>query len=259
MRIILDEKAKAEEILEKGIIYENKYTTMKLLIKYWYINNGYRKIRLIKALHKFLEENYKDYNEVKMQEEIEREVKAYIRKPYPFNKVDNVNITKSELEYIKGLDNLILEKLAFTMLVYAKIMNQIISENNNWINTDFKKIGKDAKVNGSRNRIYTYIHKINEYGGIYQTYKVDGDGIRIDFLNEDSEIEVTIDDFREFILEYLGWKGENIGECVECGCRIQITTSNNKYCKSCQQAKQREWNRENMRKSRKKCSSEQTL
>ena len=188
---------------------------------------------MIKALHKFLEENYKGYNEAKMQDEIEKEVKTYIRKPYPFNKVDSVNITKSELEHIRGLNNLILEKLAFVMLVYAKIMNQIIPENNNWVNTDFKEIGKDAKVNGSRNRIYTYIHKINEYGGIYQTHKVDGDGIRVDFLDEDSEVEFVIDDFREFVLDYLKWKGENIGECIECGGLIEITGKAIKYCPEC--------------------------
>lgn len=250
MRIILDEKAKAEEVLGRGIIYENKYTTMKLLIKYWYIENGFRKVRLKKALHKYLEKNYKGYNEAKMQDEIEREINTYIRKPYPFNKVDCVSITKSELEHIKGLDNLILEKLAFTMLVYAKIMNQIIPENNNWINTDFKEIGKDAKVNGSRNRIYTYVHKINEYGGIYQTYKVDGDGVRIDFLNEDSEVEFVIDDFREFILEYLKRKGEDIDNCEVCNKKI-IPYNNKKYCKDCATKIKMEMDRKRMEAIRK--------
>lgn len=237
MKIILDEKAKAEEILNSGEIYDNIYTTMRVLIKYWYLNDGLRKKKITEKLESFLEKSYEGYNPAKWQDKIEKEVNRYIRKKYQFNKVENINITKSELEHIRGLDNIILERLAFTMLVYCKIENTIKPNNKNWINADMKELFKDAKIVGNNTRKYGYLHKIKEYGGIYVTHAVDGDGIRIDFTDEDSEAEIVISDFREFVLEYLKWRGENIGNCEVCGCRIEITGKNQKYCNECWQTK----------------------
>lgn len=233
MKIILDEKAKAEEILKDGIIYDNIYATMKLLIKYWYLNDGLRKKKITENMEAFLEKAYEGYNPAKWQDKIEKEINRYIRKKYPFNNVKSINISKSELEYIRGLDNMILERLAFTMLVYCKIENSIKPDNKNWINADMKELFKDAMVIGNNTRKYGYIHKIKEYGGIYVSKAVDGNGIRIDFDDSDGEIEIVITDFREFVLEYLKWRGEDVGSCEVCGCRIKMTTSNNKYCKSC--------------------------
>lgn len=233
MKIILDEKVKAEEILSSGEIYDNVYTTMRLLIKYWFLNDGLRKKKITEKLESFLEKNYEGYNPAKWQDKIEKEVNRYIRKKYPFNKVESINITKSELDHIRGLDNIILERLAFTMLAYCKIENIIKPNNKNWINADMKELFKDAKIVGNNTRKYGYIHKVKEYGGIYVTQVVDGNGIRIDFASEEGDAELIVSDFREFVLEYLKWRGENIGNCVECGCRIEITNNRILYCKEC--------------------------
>lgn len=250
MKIILDEKAVAEEILNTGKIYENIYITIKLLIKYWYIEEGLRKKKITDNLNKFLEENHQGYNQAKYENTIEREINAYIRKKYPFTKVENINITKNELKYIRGLENITLEKVAFSLLVYCKIMNQINPNNSNRINGDLKELFKDARVVGSNEKKYTYIHKIQEYGGIHSTKKIKKQSIRVDFVDEENETEIVISDFREFILEYLKWRGEDIIECEVCGKRVVKVNNKIKYCDECAEEIKKELDRERMKNIR---------
>lgn len=251
MKIVLDEKAVTEEILNTGKIYENIYMTVKLLIKYWYIEEGLRKKRITEKLNEFLEENYQGFNQAKYESTIEKEINTYIRKKYPFAKVESINITKSELKYIQGLESITLEKVAFSLLVYCKIMNQINPNNNNKVNGDLKELFKDAKVVGSNEKKYMYIHKIQEYGGIYSTKKIKKQSIRIDFIDEESEVEIVISDFREFILEYLKWRGEDIIECEVCGKRVEQSINNKKYCDACAKEINRQKTRERMAEIRK--------
>lgn len=250
MKIILDEKAVAEEILNTGKIYENIYITIKLLIKYWYIEEGLRKKRITEKLNEFLEENYQGYNQAKYENSIEKEINSYIRKKYPFVKIESVNITKNELSYIHDLENITLEKVAFSLLVYCKVMNQINPNNNNRINGDLKELFKDARVVGSNEKKYTYIHKIQEYGGIHSTKKIKKQSIRVDFIDEESETEIAINDFREFILEYLKWRGEDIIECEVCEKRIIKVNNKVKYCDECAEGIKKELDRERMKNIR---------
>lgn len=250
MKIILDEKAVAEEIINTGKLYENIHMTIKLLIKYWYIVDDLRKRKITEKLNEFLEENYEGYNPAKYEDEIEKEINSYIRKKYSFAEINSVNITKNELKHIRGLNDVVLEKIAFSLLVYCKVMNQINPNNNNRVNGDLKELFKDAKVIGNNEKKYNYIHKIREYGGIISTKKIKKQSISVDFIDEESETEIIINDFREFILEYLKWRGENIIECEVCRKKIEQTINNKKYCDNCAKEIKKEKDRERLRKIR---------
>ena len=106
-----------------------------------------------------------------------------------------------------------------------------------------------AKVTGNTDRKYGYLHQVREYGGIDRPLRVNGSSIQIDFIDEDSEIVLSITDFREFVLEYLKWRGVNIGKCEVCGVRIEY--HNNKiYCKECAENVDRQKAKDRMRKIR---------
>lgn len=250
MKIILDEEKAAKESIETGKIHNNIHTTIKILIRYWN-SIGMNKAQIRDEIEDFLIKNYKGFNSAKWQDDLDKKVKKYTKNKKPLIKVDNIKITQNELDYIGGLENDIQERLAFTLLVYAKVGNAINPNNKNWVNANMKELFKDAKMTGNNQRKYKYIYKIKEYGGIYITKVVNSNGIRIDFLDEDSEVVIIIDDFREFVLEYEKWKGRDIGECEVCGRRIPYY-NNKKYCDECQREKQLQWQRESMKKFRKR-------
>ena len=54
------------------------------------------------------------------------------------------------------------------------------------------------------------------------------------FINDDSEEELFISDFRELGYEYLLYKGENLIRCADCGILTRGNkTGTKKYCKDC--------------------------
>jgi predicted amidophosphoribosyltransferase len=46
------------------------------------------------------------------------------------------------------------------------------------------------------------------------------------------------------------WRGDDIGRCEDCGKRIKITNNRGKYCNECWKERQKEWQRESMKKIR---------
>ena len=239
MKIILNEKEVAEQIISSSKKYRNVDTTIDLLIKYWN-NIGFNKDEIIESLDEFLSVTHKSYNRVRWANRIDGTINYHLKNNFELTDVKNVVITKSELEYIRGIDSIVTERLAFVLLVYAKILNQINSDNNNYIKNKMDEVFRCAKVTGNTDRKYGYLHQIREYGGIDRPLRVNGSSIQIDFIDEDSEVVMEITDFREFVLEYLKWRGDNIGECEVCGVRIEITNNKTVCCRECAKNKNRE-------------------
>lgn len=239
MKIILNERKQAEEVIFSNQIYRNVNTTIDLLVKYWN-NMGYDKNTILSNLDKFLSSAHKNYNKVKWAHKLNGTVDYHMRNNFDLNNIEQVNITENELNHIRGMDNIVIERLAFSLLVYAKILNQINPKNNNYVKNRMDEVFKCAKIIGNTDRKYGYLHQIREYGGIDRPLRVNGTSIQVDFIDEDSEVILEITDFREFVLEYLRWRGENIGNCEVCGIRIKIVNNRVKYCDECWKGKQRE-------------------
>ena len=75
--------------------------------------------------------------------------------------------------------------------------------------------------------------------------------MKINYIDNDSEVEMIINNFDGVIYQYLIWKGERWKRCELCNKWIKIRNKKNtsqKYCGSCKKMKQLEWNN-NYRKS----------
>jgi len=249
MRLILNEKEVLKNSLENGYVDNKKPTnTIKLLAKH-YLSINMNKKQAIYSINDFFTKYYKGYNSVQWIDTIEKIVKSIHKsKDYELFVVDKIEITNNELETIKKINNGRLEKLAFTLLVYAKIYNKLNKNNTNWINEEHKYIFSDAKVVVKIEEQGKMIHKLGELGLVEVSRKVDCTNIKINFADENSDVGIEITDFRDFVYLYLKWKGENIGFCEECNVPIRITNGNLKYCKSCAKKMQRAWDREYQRK-----------
>ena len=100
--------------------------------RYLYHEKGMRKVRIIKELNKFMDENYPHYNSMDWLDSLEKY--AGKAKKYPLCECKGVWITENELKTINEIHDKVLERLAFTLLCLAKFRNFRNLKNNNWVN-----------------------------------------------------------------------------------------------------------------------------
>lgn len=230
--IISNEKEYALNCLENGIVDKNPYQVISILAKYYW-HNGLKKKQIIDNLLDYLKKYYPRYelNEEQWLSEIEKVTEqAYRKKLF---EISGVKITKPEINRIKSIKNKTLEKLAFTSLCIAKLNNLKSSNNNGWVNTDTGDIFKMAHISCS---VFEQDVKLNKLYvlGMVDFPKANGNlNYRVTFIDNESEEEFFITDFRELGFEYLNYLGENFIRCAECRKleKPNPDAKNQKYCK----------------------------
>ena len=241
--------------LENGYIDKDKPSnTIRTLVKH-YFSIGMNKPQIYDSVDKFFELNFPDYNKIKWQKSFEGMIK-YVHKTKDFELLDinKVEITENELIPIVKLNNKKLEKLAFTLLVYAKIYNQLNEKDDNWVNEEHKYIFSDAKIIVGVKDQGKMLHNLKELGLVDSSVMVNSTNIKVNYADLESPVVLIISDFRNYVYEYLKWKGENIIKCQECEILFYPNNNLNKYCKVCaikvEKINHKERNREHMRKKR---------
>ena len=251
MKIILNEKEILDKSLEQGYIDNKPSITIKLLAKHFF-SIGQNKNQVIDSIDNFMEKYQKNYNFMDWQKVIKRIVnKTSKLESFEFVNITSVEIYQEELEEIKKIDNLRLEKLAFVLLVYSKIYNQMNKNEKNWVNSSIGDIFSDTKMAVSKKNQCLMINKLSDMKLLEVSKKVDCTNIKVLFTKYEGNKKIDITDFRDFIYEYLRWNGEKIGVCEgeNCGRLIKITNNRQKYCPICWKERHQElknkWKREN--------------
>ena len=241
LNVILNESEIIKKALEGDYDKDNITATLNLLLKHYYIEGTTDELLLREKILEYLKNNYKGYKRAKW-EDLDYKITRRFLNIIKRNKIDvkiidvpKIGITKIELETIKNLNDIKLEKIAFIMLVYAKISNITMNNTEGWINKSCSVICKEAKVNlkgVEKERIFNNLY-VQKY--IEQRKNNSKTNMRICYVNNISELEMVIDDFDGVIYKYLIWKGEKWKRCCECGKWIKLKTFNSKqkYCKVC--------------------------
>ena len=115
---------------------------------------------------------------------------------------------------------------------------------------EHKYIFSDAKIIANVKDQGKMIHILRELGLVGSSVMVSSTNIKVNFADIDSPVVLTVSDFRNFVYEYLKWKGENIIKCDECDILFYPSNNKNKYCKSCYNELHKQWQRESMKKLR---------
>lgn len=251
MRLILNEQDILKQILECQYIDKDKPTnTIKILIKY-YLYEGIKKSNVIVLIDSFLKDNLPNYNSVKWQNTIENMTNKINReKNFDLLNITSIEITEKELNTIKDLNQEKYEKLAFVLLVYAKIYNLINNNEKNWVNEEHKYIFSDAKIAIKVNDQGKMINELYKMGLVKPSLIVDRTNIKVNFVDKESPVVLVITDFRSYIYEYLRWKGKNIDSCDECGILFIPSNNRQKYCKDCWKKVWKGYNAEKQREYR---------
>lgn len=232
--IILNEKAYAEECLQKKFISDKPFYTLSILAKYYYHCLGYRKSKITELLIDFIKNYYPKYdcNKAMWNESIEKIAKNVEK--YTLFEIDGVWITESELETIANIHNQVLEKLAFTLLCLAKLGNIKNPKNNGWVNNDDKEIFNLARVSCTAAKRDEKISDLYEMSLLELPKRIDNLSVRVTYVNDNSKKRLFVSDFRELGYEYLKYIGNiNYARCGECGRLFKISAHNKTYCSMC--------------------------
>ena len=230
--IILNETKFAQNILNQNFIYDNIKTYINVLVRYFVQKEELSKKDTYLKIDNFLKTHYKKYNYSKWQDYINKQID--LGNKYPLLEIDNVPITKNELQKIQDINNIKLEKLAFTILCLAKFSNLRNDKNNNWVNTSITDIFRMAHINVKSDDKFLLINDLLDKDLIYYNKKTDNTNMCVKFIDNQSDTILQISDFRELGYEYLLYTGESYFRCNECGILSkQNKIGNKRYCNHC--------------------------
>lgn len=230
--IILNEKKYIEEILNGDRVIDNMYYTLGLLARYYYHQDkkDNTPAKLYGKLVEFLKS--KNESEFDWQHTLDKLIK---KRDVDLVNVEYIPITKTELNKIKEIKNKRLEKLAFTLLCVAKLNNIIRPNNNNWVNRDVKEMFKFANIRDGVTQQYLSIADLKDLGLLKYSKKIDNINLCVTFIDNEGEIELKIDDFRDLGFQYLAYLGEGFIKCECCKRIVPVKSKTNKpkYCDKC--------------------------
>lgn len=183
-------------------------------------------------LESFMLVSYPNFNPVKWQETIERQVKK--AKKYSLIEIGFIPITKNELDTIKSIKNKPQERLAFTLLCLAKFGNAVNPQNNDWTNREDKEIFRMANTQVSVKKQSAMMNSLRNKGLIQYSRIVDNLNTNVLFIDNESEVVLEIEDFRNLGYEYVLYCGEKFFKCENCGVLVRQNEKNNKkLCNEC--------------------------
>lgn len=254
--LILNETEVVNEFKNTYIMQVKPIIMISLLIKKYHLDECTKDAIYINIMKDLEQSLKKDFIYTKWDTTIRRNIKSFYRNISIYKtkvrmiNVESVDITVTELKKINTLNNLVLEKIAFVMLVYAKISNIQLQSKEGWINKSCSMICKEAHVNLRGIEQKRILHSLYELNYIKMRNNNSKINMKIDYIDKDSNTELVISDFDGVVYQYLIWKGEKWKKCNECGKYFKPKSNSAKYCVGCKKKKKARQNKENMQKYR---------
>lgn len=228
--IVLNEKADAEYALANLSLGNKPIETLSRVARYYY-GEGYKKSEISELLESFMLKCDPTVNIVKWQGTIDRIAKSSDK--FKLIDIPGIFVTRSEMLAIKQLDGKLLQRLLFTMLCLAKYGNAVNSANNNWVNKKDKDIFGLANIAVTTKRQSLMINDLWSLGLIGYSRVVDNININVKIVDDDSPVELFIEDFRNLGNQYMRYCGEKYIECQCCGKVVKEGHSKQRYCHEC--------------------------
>jgi hypothetical protein len=262
---LLNEFEYAENVVGNGINLNRMFFDIKILAKH-YLKNGIKYQDLENELKTFCEKNITNFNYVLYFKQIESACR-YAKNNTLF-KIKPIRITDIEYNTISQVDNVVYEKLLFTMLVLSKIGKQSYMhyikdklQNTNtkkqfkftgyYVNESIYEIFKlaDVKTRNKEQR-FEILSALRDLGFIDVTLN---GKIIVKLVNNHSEKDkIVISKFENFILYYMQFRSEKVIHCEKCKEIEKKRSNKTKYCKKCAKEIKKEQDRKADEKYRKK-------
>lgn len=234
--LILNEEKYAKDLYDgknqdvKSIMTKIRYVTRYLV---------HSKLRsdddAYKETVKWLKQYHNNFDESSYSNVISDAIKAADK--YPFYIIDNIKITRSELEIISSLDNLREEKILFVLLCMAKQQSMANGFTNGLVKYSITELCKTARVSVPADDREYILYDIVQRGLLGYPKKNNTQCLIVNFINTDEVVlELDETDCQELAYVYLHWKNDGKGytRCQRCNRWMkQSKTKPKKYCEDC--------------------------
>lgn len=232
MTIVLNEHEWARDMIESRSLGAKPFETLSRVAKY-YIDKDYSKKEVRGMLDTFLLQCDPTASLPKWSDTLDYAVARALK--YDAIEIDGIEITKPEIERIDALGGKQIRRLAFTLLCLAKYWDVVNPHGDHWVNSRDSEIMRMSNINTSIKRQSLMYFKLNEFGMIQFSKKVDNTNVRVCFITP-GDTAMVITDFRNLGYQYLKYHGEPYFECQNCGITVKFdnkTGRKRKYCKEC--------------------------
>ncbi len=233
MSIVLNEYDWAERAIKDKALGKKPYETLSRVAKYYTYKNYARK-EVRRLLDEFLLQCEPAASLVTWSDTLDSATK-YATK-YPLIMIDEILVTKPEMEKIDSLPGKQLRRLAFTLLCISKYLYTVSESTNYWVNTPDNEIMKMANINTSIKRQSSMFGQLKDAGMIRFSKQIDNLSVQVLFA-EDGEVALRATDFRNLGYQYMKYHGEPYFECAHCGLTDKIKSATQrrpqKYCAQC--------------------------
>lgn len=212
------------------------FVTIKDLARYNYFVNQMDKDDNYKSILKYLQKNGQNINEENVYQMIDECIQR--AKKYPFKQVNEVCITKSELEFIKNLGDIKQEKIAFVLLASAKYYD--VTRGTQYCTAYMKNsdICKLARVTIPVNDRNIFMQFAYDCGVLSRHSRAASTEKKVLFVSQDNSDEVVLrlkeNDFKDLAYTYLAYKTPHkFRRCVGCNCWMKKDSKDRRLCKEC--------------------------
>jgi hypothetical protein len=234
--LILNEEKYARDLYD-GQIQDVKsiMTKLRYVTRYLVHSEGKRDDDVYKETVEWLKQYHNNFDESSYSNVISDAIKAASK--YPFYIIDNIKITRSELETISSLDNLRAEKILFVLLCMAKQQSMSNGFTNGLVKYSITDLCKTARVSVPADDREYILHEIVQKGLLDYPKKNNTQCLIVNFIHTDEVVlELEEVDYQELAYVYLNWKNEGSGytRCQKCNRLMkQSKTKPKKYCEDC--------------------------
>lgn len=233
MSIVLNEYDWAERAIKDKALGKKPYETLSRVAKYYTYKNYTRK-EVRRLLDEFLLQCEPTASLVTWSDTLDNAAK-YAAK-YPLIMIEEIIVTKPEMEKIDALPGKQLRRLAFSLLCIAKYLYAVSPNTSYWVGTPDNEIMKMANINTSIKRQSSMFGQLKDAGMIRFSKQIDNLSVQVLFV-EEGETAVRITDFRNLGYQYMKYHGEPYFECAHCGLTDKIKSATQrrpqKYCAQC--------------------------
>lgn len=237
MNFSFNEQYAIENMIKMNVVDNDSiFLTIKDLARYNYFVKEMDDDDNYKNILKYLQKNGQNINEENVYGIIDTCIKR--AKKYKFKQVDEVCITKSELQFIENLNDIKQEKIAFVLLASAKYYNALQDNQNNAAyirNSDICKLARVTIPVKDRNVFMQFAYD----KGVLRRHNVAASTKKIvEFVSNDENDEVILrlkeSDFKDLAYTYLASKTpRKFRRCVVCGGWMKRDSKDIRLCKKC--------------------------
>lgn len=220
----INEVKEAEHIIETNK-FKKFSSALSLIIRYYIQIKNYSKKETIDAVNKFISLNKENY--IDWEETVEKMIKN--AKKYPLCQINEIPLTKKEIEVVRNSGNKKKQKVLFTFLVLAKL--KYLRNGNTWIRNTDAEIFKRANAESTFKERGLMIYDFREAGYITLPKSPMNMSLHIEFIDVEGEPELIVTDLRNLGYRWLKYCGEKYIECQECGKLFKPAKGNSLYCK----------------------------